>query len=156
MDQREYIEGRLAIIRRSMELNETLYEKSKGYNSAIILAGYGGLFALLASTKDMIPEFWRYLAASLMSVSLLVFVGYVIFSMYLMSTATISLAKRNLLEVKSFNEELNVDVSDIESKILAFSRTMIGWHITWILSTFTGVAAAVTMMVFYFLGLLPD
>jgi hypothetical protein len=142
------------ILQEAAAFTEKTFEKGQAYNTAIILAGFGGLFALLAATRDLMPKPWLAAIAGLIGISLLFFVGYVIYNMFIMSFAMLRSAKKQLENVLSLHRKAGVDTSSVQKALSTLRLNMWIWLVVWIVSVATGASAAALMLFFYATGIL--
>jgi len=92
---REFIDGQKEIIRST-------YEQARSYNNIIIMGGYAGLFAIWSFTKNDL-ERWQSIAVGLLAIlSVLSFVLFEIYGIWLRSTQTSNLMKQ-LQEAEKLN-----------------------------------------------------
>lgn len=142
------------ILIRGQELVVESFDKGKAYNNAIILTGFGGVFALLAVTKDHMPASWLFAAAGLTSLSLFCFVLYLVLIMFQFSLTQLQTTKQMLLQIKNIQSAHDGDISGMEAQLTAHEGRVWVWLIAWALSVFPGFAAGGIMMWFYFRGVL--
>jgi hypothetical protein len=55
LDAQKALQDSKQLIQEASALTEKLFDKGQAYNNALTLVGFGGLFALLATTKTLLP-----------------------------------------------------------------------------------------------------
>ncbi len=152
-----------ATLKRSQELlaeaatfSEKLFEKSQVYNNAIILAGYGGLFVLLAATAKLLPREILSAVAILLGASLLIYIGYLIYNMYVMSITMLKLARKQIRNTLEVHQTAGLDTTEISKGLIALEWNIRLWKIVWITAVATGVGAGTIMMIYYVGALLRE
>jgi hypothetical protein len=133
---------------------EKAFEKGQAYNTAIILTGFGGLFALLASTKNLLPKVWLATSAALISVSLALFVGFILYNMFVMTFALLKSATTQLQNAEKVSRLAGIDTKNIEAAMRVLKINIWLWFFVWIASVGAGISAAVIMLFFYARGIL--
>lgn len=142
------------ILDEAAELSKSLFEKGQAYNNALVIAGFGGLLALLASTKSFMPKFWLAAVALLAGISLLTFIAFVLYSMFAMSLVMLEGAKRQLSDLESFQQQTGQDTSTTKLAMRRLRLQMRLWLVSWFLSVASGFGAACIMLCFYGSGVL--
>lgn len=137
------------LLAESAKVAEILFEKSQAYNSAIILAGFGGLFALLTASAAILPPQVLAASAILLGISLITYVGYIIFNMYTMSFVMLRSAEKQLLNAKSVQQNAGLDTSDIIKALGRLKWNIKLWKTVWIVAVATGLSAGILMLIFY-------
>jgi hypothetical protein len=90
-------------IDKQKEVIITTYEQAKNYTNIIIMGGYAGLFAVWSFTKNDLAQ-WQSIAVGLLAIlSVLSFVLFEIYGIWLRSTQTINLLKQ-LQEAEKLNK----------------------------------------------------
>ena len=63
-----------------------ILEASSGYNQVVVLAGYAGFFTIWSAVREDIPHWLLLVSGLLMAASLIVYVGWTVWSMILSRT----------------------------------------------------------------------
>ena len=78
-------------IQKQKEVITTTYEQAKNYSNIIMMGGYAGLFAIWGFTKSNLDK-WQSVSAGLLALfSVLIFVLFELYGLWLRSTQTFSL-----------------------------------------------------------------
>jgi len=94
-----------------VKLYSALYDKSTAYTNVIIAVGYAGFFGLWSLTKPSLPNALATIAASLMSMSLAIFV---LFEVYKITTVGRAAARR---ATAMFNGAGNPDMQNFVERL---------------------------------------
>ena len=142
------------MLREAGAFTEKAFDKGQAYNNALILAGFGGLFALLGATKTLMPKMALAAVALMTGISLLLFMAHVIVSMLLMSLHMLSSAKKQLANAAQFQMSIGVNTRDIQRTLKMLKIQIVVWIVVWAISVVTGLGAGATMLVYYVKSLL--
>lgn len=145
-----------AILVQSQELMSESFSKGQAYNNAVIMIGFGGVFALLAVTKDHMPPFWLFTVAGLTTFSLFCFVFYLVSVMFQFSAIQLRSSRQLLKEITSIQSSANLDTSRMAAQLKSHDARVWVWLVVWVASVFPGFAAGGIMMWFYFFGVLAN
>jgi hypothetical protein len=84
----------LQFIEKQKEIVLTAYEQAKSYSNIVMMGGYAGLFAIWSFTKEQLVK-WQVIAVGLLALlSVLLFVLFEIYGMWLRSVQTFTLLKQ--------------------------------------------------------------
>lgn len=142
------------LLAEAQAVSTNMFDKSQAYNQALIIAGYGGLFALLATTKSVMPRPYLSVAAFAIGLSLFVFMLHLILSMFVMSLTMLRTASKQLDSARSLNQAIGANTDDIEKALVQLRRHGIVWFSFWLISVLAGFTGAGIMMFFYFRDIL--
>jgi hypothetical protein len=118
------------------------YEQAKNYTNIIMMGGYAGLFAIWSFTKGDLDK-WQSLAVGLLALlSILSFVIFEIYGVWLRSTQTISLLKQ-LEEAKKL-DKFPDDYGKAEMKRMETASKV--WPFFFFFTLATGVLAGMILI----------
>lgn len=121
---------------------EQLFEREQRYANTITVLGYGGFFALWVATHQRMPLFWFAVCGTLMSVSLLFFIGW-----ELRKTLGMSMALRKA--------EGMSQLQMMQSVRTAAQRINRHWPVVFGISALTGLAAGGVLITWFIGSLIP-
>lgn len=144
------------ILDKSKCLVESTIDKAISYNNVVILAAYGGLFALLGATKDYLSHSALMVVSLSLVVSLLFFVSFTLIQIFQSSILTFNTAESLLKDAEKLNLSTGVPNDQV-----AKARKNISFHKkAWILLTSiavgAGMVAAIILMSSYVDSLFND
>lgn len=137
------------IIRESKKVSDGLFEKAQAYNNAITLAGFGGLFALLAATKDIIPTIWLSVSAILITISLFIYIIIIVVSIYTSHKAMTISGEKQLIAAIKLQKSINADTIDLEKTLHKFKKHYKIYQISIIAMFIISLIAGLIMIFFY-------
>ncbi len=145
----EEIEDTKLSLQELTQFVKLAFDQSHSYNNVIILAGYGGIFSLIVVTREFLPQYVLLISVILVAISLLVFVAYIIFNMYIMSVSNIRMMRDRLIEIRDLNEQTGFDVVPAEKAISTLRGQERLW--LWVLSVTVsfGFASGVLLLFWY-------
>jgi hypothetical protein len=79
--RQQSLSGQLSTLQTHKEMIAYIYSSASTYSNLIMLGGYAGVFALWQLTKNHLSKQATLITAFLMSISILLFVGYEIYKM---------------------------------------------------------------------------
>lgn len=130
-------------------LSTDTFDKSIAYNNVIILAAYGGLFSLLNATEDYISRDLKILVSVFLLISLLFFVSFTLFQVFLMARQTFFYSVKILDDAEKMNVMVGADNSDIEKAKKNMKAQMKVWTVSASISVLSGMCAAVILLFVY-------
>ena len=142
------------LVQEATVLTEKLFDKAQSYNNALILAGFGGLFALLATTKAFLPPFTLSLVALMIGTSLFVHMAHAVGSMFVMSLAMLKTAERQLRNAHAVQQSVGANTADIRQAMIRLKLHMRVWLCAWVTTVSSGFGAGVLLLYFYFKNVL--
>lgn len=124
MEQRAMNADQEKLTRTLAEIQVKVWEKASAYTNVIILAGYAGGFGIWTYTKAQLTDKANIWVATFLGISLIVFIGWEIFTMILRSRhfAKIQPLLVSQLTPKEFFEKLEVAKLDEARSTLWFTR----------------------------------
>ena len=133
--QQEHLSRRVAHLHSNSESNHTMEElkrREEQYIQIVMLAGYAGFFALWTQTRGNM-SLWMFASTGvLISISLIVFVGYELYKSW-------SLGRFFSSKPQVAAHELNAELSRINKH----------WHKVFVVSSSTGVIAGVSLLLWF-------
>ncbi len=149
MDVNQAMEDSRQLLDQTRKMMGELFESGKAYNNVIILAGYGGVFALLSYRGDLIPPPWSGISAVFLSMSLLVFMVHFLGSAFVMQRAMLVVAEKNLQQARAVVASVGGDTAEHDRYIRNFKRQVWIWIGAFWLSVGLGIGAAAIMLWFF-------
>ena len=102
-----------------------MLEASSGYNQIVVLAGYAGFFTIWSAVREDVPHWLLLVSGMLMGVSLIVYVGWTVWSMILSRTGM----QRLLNEIAKGPDDYLARVQAAEAKNVSdVNRYMRFWR----------------------------
>lgn len=119
------------------------------YTTVIMVAGYAALFAFWSQSKGTFTTNTYLSVAVLLAISVIAFVGWELYGMFLRSTSMLGIAAA----VGDREEFVDRLLKHNEKQALRSEKTMLPWALTSGLSAATGAAALIVMVCAFLHGL---
>jgi hypothetical protein len=142
------------LLAEAKKLSDDLFEKSQAFNNIIILAGFGGLFALLGPTKDLMPRCALAIVATFIGIALIAYVGFVLYNIVQMGKSAFDTGEKLLKNIQIFQRTAAENTSETEKALrhLAFNKRL--WAINLIICASSALAAGGIMLFWYIKNIL--
>ena len=127
----------------NIKLVSAMHEKSKAYTNLIMIAGYASFFGIWSLTKDHLSAKEELWSALLMSISILTFVLFEVFIMYISGRQVLawSAALRDP-QVQGKPDAIMEQMQNYEKRS---QRTIVqlshAWYVNLVIAVFTGLTA---------------
>lgn len=144
------------VVETHVKILTAAYDKAMAYTNLVIVAGYASLFGLWHLTKEQLSRNQILSAALLLLVSIIIFVLFEVYKAYYTSTALLGYSQ--IVNSPENQDSLGKLVSEIERYKLADQRRGIrfgkSWLVVFIVTTLTGLGAALILLYAFLRALL--
>lgn len=131
---------------RRIQYATDVYGVTNAYDNAVTLAGYAAFFALWAGTANDIVAFARLVTVFLMSISLMLYIGFVIWQMLVRQKFEHEMA--DCFDLAGNPKDFNQTWEDIEARRnKAMMATLKFWPYVFLPSIVFGFAAAFVLSI---------
>lgn len=134
------------ILENAKVIVENTVDKAIAYNNVVILAAYGGLFALLGATKDHLSNSSLMIVGVLLVVSLLCFVLFTLVQIFIMSITSFNSAQRILNDAEALNLSIGASNELIDKAKKNISLQKKAWVVLTAIAVVTGLISAGVLM----------
>lgn len=134
------------------ELISSSYSQAMAYTNLIIGAGYAGFFATWAFTRHLLSDLLVLWSALLISISLIVFVGFEVYKMFYISRDNLELGEA-VSDPENFEMLIMQFHQKQQTRVISFGKI---WARSFGIIVVTGFAVAGLLMTSFIFGLIDQ